>query len=318
MKRENFVKKEKIYIAGHTGLVGRALVKRFKIDSKYEVTVATRDEVNLLDRDQTFEFLADIRPDTLVISAARVGGIAANIANPVQFLTENLDIQNNLMLGAVSSGVKTVVMLGSSCIYPRLTSQPISESSFMTGLLEPTNESYAVAKIAGIRLAQSINQEYGIRVVLPMPCNVYGPGDHFDLENSHVLSALVKRFIDATQESKKSLELWGTGTARREFIYSDDLADACHYLLNNWHSKEIINVGSGIDYTIKELAEKISNLVNFHGKIIWDATKPDGMPRKLLDTNRLSTIGWTSATSLDDGLKVLISEYQHLLKMKQS
>ena len=188
----------------------------------------------------------------------------------------------------------------------------------MTGLLEPTNESYAVAKIAGIRLAQSINQEYGIRVVLPMPCNVYGPGDHFDLKNSHVLSALVKRFTDATQESRESLELWGTGTARREFIYSDDLADACHYLLNNWHSNEIINVGSGIDYTIKELAEKISDLVNFRGKIIWDATKPDGMPRKLLDTNRLSTIGWTSATSLDEGLKVLITEYQHLLKMTQN
>jgi len=308
------MEKERIYIAGHCGLVGRALVKRFKMDLKYEVIVATRGEVDLLNRDRTFEYLAENRPDTIVISAARVGGIAANMANPVQFLTENLDIQNNLMLGAVSSGVKTIVMLGSSCIYPRLTSQPILESSFMTGLLEPTNESYAVAKIAGIRLAQSINQEHGIRVVLPMPCNVYGPGDHFDLENSHVLSALVKRFTDATQESKESLELWGTGTARREFIYSDDLADACHYLLGNWHSNEIINVGSGIDFSIKELAEKIANLLNFRGRISWDATKPDGMPRKLLDTTRLSSIGWTSTTSLDDGLKVLINEYQQIQK----
>ena len=222
------------------------------------------------------------------------------------------------MLGAVSSGVKTIVMLGSSCIYPRLASQPILESSFMTGLLEPTNESYAVAKIAGIRLAQSINQEHGIRVVLPMPCNVYGPGDHFDIKNSHVLSTLVKRFTDASQESKESLELWGTGSARREFIYSDDLADACHYLLSNWHSNEIINVGSGIDFSIKELAEKIANLLNFRGRISWDATKPDGMPRKLLDTTRLSSIGWTPTTSLDDGLKVVINEYQQLQKTSKS
>jgi GDP-L-fucose synthase len=312
------MEKERIYIAGHSGLVGRALVKRFKMDLKYEVIVATRGEVDLLNRDQTFKFLAENRPDAVVISAARVGGIAANIANPVRFLTENLDIQNNLMLGAVSSGVKTIVMLGSSCIYPRLASQPILESSFMTGLLEPTNESYAVAKIAGIRLAQSINQEHGIRVVLPMPCNVYGPGDHFDIKNSHVLSALVKRFTDASQESKESLELWGTGSARREFIYSDDLADACHYLLSNWHSNEIINVGSGIDFSIKELAEKIANLLNFRGRISWDATKPDGMPRKLLDTTRLSSIGWTPTTSLDDGLKVVINEYQQLQKTSKS
>ena len=312
------MEKERIYIAGHSGLVGRALVKRFKMDLKYEVIVATRGEVDLLNRDQTFKYLAENRPDAVVISAARVGGIAANIANPVRFLTENLDIQNNLMLGAVSSGVKTIVMLGSSCIYPRLASQPILESSFMTGLLEPTNESYAVAKIAGIRLAQSINQEHGIRVVLPMPCNVYGPGDHFDIKNSHVLSALVKRFTDASQESKESLELWGTGSARREFIYSDDLADACHYLLSNWHSNEIINVGSGIDFSIKELAEKIANLLNFRGRISWDATKPDGMPRKLLDTTRLSSIGWTPTTSLDDGLKVVINEYQQLQKTSKS
>lgn len=303
-----------IFIAGHGGLVGRALVRRFKADPRYTVLTAERNELDLRDKDQTNNFLRRFRPETIIISAAKVGGISANMAHPVGFLTDNLEIQNNLMLAAISSGCKNLMMLGSSCIYPRLANQPISEDCFMTGPLEPTNESYAIAKIAGIRLAQAIHQEHGVRVVLPMPCNVYGPGDHFDLERAHVASAMVRRFVDAKRGGLKSVTLWGTGSALREFIYSEDLADACHFLLHNWNSPEIINVGSGSDVSIKELAGLVARLVDFDGELLWDQSRPDGMPRKLLDVSKLTTLGWESRTPLDRGLEVLIDEYRQSLE----
>lgn len=303
----------KIYVAGHNGLVGRAIHKALQEQTQSEVIVQNRNQLDLTNEREVDAYLAFERPDTIVIAAALVGGIAANIARPVDFLTKNLAIQNNLMMGAAKHGASTIMMLGSSCIYPRMAPQPISENAFMTGPLEPTNESYAVAKIAGIRLAQSLHQEMGIRVVLPMPCNVYGPGDHFDLNRAHVASALVKRFVDAHQEGVTSIELWGTGQARREFIHSTDLANACLFLLNSWNSDQIINVGSGIDVTIMQLAETVAQIVGFKGEINWDHLKPDGMPRKLLDISRIQELGWSPVTKLENGLATLVQEYQQSL-----
>jgi GDP-L-fucose synthase len=303
----------KIYVAGHNGLVGRAIHKALQEQTQSKVIVQNRNQLDLTNEREVDAYLAFERPDTVVIAAALVGGIAANIARPVDFLTKNLAIQNNLMMGAAKHGASTIMMLGSSCIYPRMAPQPISENAFMTGPLEPTNESYAVAKIAGIRLAQSLHQEMGIRVVLPMPCNVYGPGDHFDLNRAHVASALVKRFVDAHQEGVTTIELWGTGQARREFIHSTDLANACLFLLNSWNSDQIINVGSGIDVTIMQLAETVAQIVGFKGEINWDHSKPDGMPRKLLDISRIQELGWSPVTKLENGLASLVQEYQQSL-----
>jgi GDP-L-fucose synthase len=303
----------KIYVAGHNGLVGRAIHKALQEQTESKIIVQNRNQLDLTNEKAVDAYLAFERPDTVVIAAALVGGIAANIARPVDFLTKNLAIQNNLMMGAVKHGASTIMMLGSSCIYPRMAAQPISENAFMTGPLEPTNESYAVAKIAGIRLAQSLHQEMGIRVILPMPCNVYGPGDHFDLNRAHVASALVKRFVDACQEGQKSIELWGTGQAKREFIHSTDLANACLFLLNSWDSDQIINVGSGTDVTIMQLAETVAQIVGFEGEINWDHSKPDGMPRKLLDISRIQELGWSPMTELKTGLTSLVHEYRQSL-----
>ena len=244
-------KLRKVFIAGHRGLVGRALLKRFEEDKSLEIIVAPRSEVDLSDLESVKQFFDEHQPTDVVLAAARVGGIAANIAHPVSFLTENIAIQTNVMMSAVEVRVKSIMFLGSSCIYPRLAVQPISEDSFMTGPLEPTNESYAVAKIAGIRLAQAIHQEHGIQIHLPMPCNVIGTGDHFDLQISHVASSLVKRFVDAHHQGAASLTLWGSGSARREFILSSDLADACYFMFQSWDDPSIVNIGSGKDISIR-------------------------------------------------------------------
>ena len=305
--------RKKFFVAGHNGLVGRAIHKAIEEQALGEVIVQNRTQLDLTNEKDVNSYLASERPNTIVIAAALVGGIAANIARPVDFLTQNLAIQNNLMMGAVKHGASTIMMLGSSCIYPRLAPQPISENAFMTGPLEPTNESYAVAKIAGIRLAQSLHLETGIRVILPMPCNVYGLGDHFDLNRAHVASALVKRFVDAHQEGRKSIELWGTGQARREFIHSTDLASACLFLLKSWNSDQIINVGTGTDVTIMQLAKIVAQIVGFEGEINWDHSKPDGMPRKLLDVSRIQDMGWAPTTDLESGLTSLVNEYQQSL-----
>jgi GDP-L-fucose synthase len=304
---------KKTFIAGHNGLVGRALKARLEIDPHRVVITAGRDALDLRDKSATFKFFDQNKPDELIISAAKVGGIGANMAQPVAFLVENLEIQNNLMLAAAEHGCETIMMIGSSCIYPREASQPIAESAFMTGHLEPTNESYAVAKIAGIRLAQALHQEKGIRVILPMPCNVFGPGDHFDLERAHVASALVKRYVDARNSGVRSVTLWGTGSAKREFIYSTDLADACHFLLERWNEPEIINVGTGLDISIRDLSSLIAELVGYQGETLWDASRPNGMQRKVLNIQKLSSLGWSPTTSLRIGLSHLISEYESTL-----
>ncbi len=246
----------------------------------------------------------------MVIAAARVGGIAANMASPVEFLVENLEIQNNVMLACQRHSVDTTMFLGSSCIYPREAPQPMKEEYYMHGPVEPTNESYAIAKIAGIRLAQSLHREYGMRVLCPMPCNVYGPGDHFEFERSHVVSALVRRFVEARDDGTPSVTVWGSGNARRELLHTDDLADACLFLLEHYDQPDIINVGSGKDFTIRELAETTAELVGYQGEISWDTSKPDGMPQKLLDVSRLESLGWKYRIGLRDGLAGVIADFR--------
>lgn len=299
----------KIFVAGHRGLVGSAIVRALKA-REAQVEVRTRAELDLTDPtavDQHFEVM---RPDVVFIAAARVGGIAANIAAPVEFLVENLAIQNNLLLACQRHEVMRTVFLGSSCIYPRDAPQPMSESSFMHGPLEPTNESYAIAKIAGIRLASALHQQYGTSIVCPMPCNVYGVGDHFDLERAHVVSALVRRFVEARDNGSPSVTLWGTGSAQRELLFSDDLADACLFLAEHKADPEIINVGTGVDHSIVELATLVADVVGYEGKLEWDHSKPDGMPRKVLDVTKIHDLGWRHNVELEEGLRAVVQDFE--------
>lgn len=300
----------KIFLAGSTGLVGQAINRRLGDLFLGEVLAPNRAELNLLDADRVKAYFLENKPDSVILAAARVGGIGANQKYPTEFLTENLQIQNNVMLSAVESGVRKLMFLGSSCIYPKNCRQPMREIDYMTGPLEETNASYAVAKIAGIRLAEAIRDQFGIQIVLPMPANVYGVGDHFDLENSHVLSALVMRMENARRAGEDSVCLWGTGTARREFLHNQDLADACLFLLEHDAPLGIVNVGSGTDISISELASLVKEAVGFRGSIRWDSSKPDGMPRKLLDVSQLGKIGWKSKKPLVEGIREVVSDYR--------
>ena len=301
---------ERIWVAGGSGLVGSAIVRRLRREGDVDVLAPSRAEVDLFDGAAVERFVLEHRPDTVVLAAARVGGIAANMASPVAFLRENLLIQDNVMVKAAEGGVRTIMFLGSSCIYPRECPQPMLESYYMTGALEPTNESYAIAKIAGMRLANALSAETGVRVVLPLPCNVYGPGDHFDPVNSHVLSALVSKFETARRTGQPSATLWGTGSACREFIHCDDLADACVFLLDLDEDLGLINVGTGTDQSIAELATLVSERVGFEGSIEWDTSKPDGMPRKVLDVSRLTAAGWTATTPLPEGIDSVVADFR--------
>ncbi len=300
----------KVYIAGHRGLVGASLLRRLIDDGFDNILVRTRDELDLTSRKTVYNFFEEQRPEYVVLAAAKVGGITANIAAPVDFLVQNLEIQNNVLLACHEFGVVKTVFLGSSCIYPRKAPQPMSENCFMHGPVEPTNESYAIAKIAGIRLAQALHQQYGLNVICPMPCNVYGPGDHFEFERSHVVSALVRRFIEARRNGDPIVTLWGTGNACRELLHVDDLADACLFLLKKYDSPELINVGSGKDLTIRELAETIAAIVGYTGSIEWDRTKPDGMPKKLLDVGRLHRLGWRHKIDLTAGIRSVAADFE--------
>jgi GDP-L-fucose synthase len=256
-----------------------------------------------LDRSAVFDYLAQEKPDAVVIAAAKVGGIQANDNYPVQFLTENLQIQSNLMDAAHAAAIPRLLFLGSSCVYPKMAPQPIKEEFLLTGELEKTNEAYALSKISGLKLVQAYRKQYGHNWISAMPTNIYGPGDNFDLENSHVLPALIRKFHDAKTQGSASVTLWGTGSPKREFLHSDDLGRACLFLLENYHDDVAINVGVGDDISISDLADLIQQIVGFEGDILWDYTKPDGTPRKLLDVSRITALGWTSLIGLEDGIR---------------
>jgi GDP-L-fucose synthase len=299
-----------IYVAGHTGLVGAGLVRHLRDENYDHLVLRTHDELDLMDREAVFGFFEEARPEYVIIAAAKVGGIAANIAAPVDFLVQNLRIQTNLLEACQRWAVKKTVFLGSSCIYPRDAPQPMQESAYMHGPVEPTNESYAIAKIAGIRHAQALWEQYKVPVLLPMPSNVYGPGDHFDLKRAHVVSALVKRFADARAAEASAVQLWGTGNARRELLHVDDLAEAVLFLMDRYERPDIINVGTGSDITIRDLAELVADIVGYGGRIEWDTTKPDGMPQKLLDVARIHSIGWHHRIELREGIETVLADYR--------
>lgn len=292
----------KVYVAGHRGLVGSALVRALEAKGTGEIIGWRSGELDLRDREATLDAINEAKPDIVIDAAARVGGIMANSTYPVDFLKDNMLIQTNVMDAAHAANVDRFLFLGSSCIYPRHATQPIRETSLMTGPLEPTNQAYAMAKIAGIYYIEAFRTQYNRRWISAMPTNLYGPGDNFNLETSHVLPAFIRRFHEAKESGTSSVTVWGTGSPRREFLHVDDLADACLMLLEKYDSSETINVGWGDDLPIKELAENVAAVVGFEGEIHWDTSKPDGMPRKLLDTSRINDLGWYPSIKLQDGL----------------
>jgi GDP-L-fucose synthase len=292
-----------VYVAGHKGLVGSALLRHLQKKGYRNILVRTRQELDLRQSDAVRNFFSQAKPEAVVVAAAKVGGIKANSDYPVEFLLENLQIQNNLIAASFEFGVKKLLFLGSSCVYPKLAPQPIHEESLLAGPLEPTNEPYAIAKIAGIKLCQAYAQQYGMDFICAMPTNIYGPGDNFDLEKSHVLAALIRKVHEAKLRNQREVTIWGTGTPRREFLHADDLADALGFLLENYDSSEIINVGCGEDLTIRELVEIVAQVIGFEIDLVFDTTKPDGTPKKLLDTTRLQALGWKPQISLNDGIR---------------
>jgi GDP-L-fucose synthase len=293
----------KIFVAGHRGLVGSAIVRRLHALGLDNLVVRTREELDLTSAAAVDAFFERERPHHVFLAAAKVGGILANSTYPADFVRDNLLIQTNVIDAARRSGTKKLLFLGSSCIYPKLAPQPIKEEYFLGGPLEPTNEAYAIAKIAGIVMAQSYRKQYGFDAISLMPTNLYGPGDNFDLESSHVLPALLRKMHTAKQTGAKTVTLWGSGTPRREFLHVDDLADAAVFLMQSYDDAQIINVGTGTDVTIRELAETIARVVGFEGDLAFDATKPDGTPRKLLDVSRLAALGWKAKIALEDGIR---------------
>ena len=292
-----------IYVAGHKGLVGSALVRRIENVGKHTWIGATRDELDLCDRNAVFDFIGQHRPDGVIIAAAKVGGIVANRDYPVEFLSENVQVQTNLMDAAHKFDVENLVFLGSSCIYPKFAPQPINEDSLLTGPLEETNEAYAIAKIAGVKLVQAYRKEFGRKWTSAMPTNLYGPGDNFDPQSSHVLPALIRKFHEASLSGAESVTLWGSGSPRREFLHVDDLAKAVLFLLQGYDGATAINVGTGVDLEISELAGLIAQVTGYDGQIDWDTSKPDGTPQKLLDVGRINNLGWTSEITLNQGLR---------------
>jgi GDP-L-fucose synthase len=292
-----------IYVAGHQGLVGSAVWRRLELAGHTRLMGFSSKEVDLRDRAAVDQVFAEYTPDVVILAAARVGGIQANATMPADFIEDNLRIQLNVMGAAQRAGVERLLFLGSSCIYPKFAKQPITESSLMTGELEPTNDAYAVAKIAGIMQVQALRRQYGVNYISVMPTNLYGTGDNFSPTHSHVLPALIRRFHEAKSVNAETVTIWGSGTPRREFLFVDDLADALLFLLEHYDSPEPINVGVGADVTIRELARTIADAVGWKGEFLFDLTKPDGTPRKLLDVSRLTALGWEASTSLEAGIK---------------
>ncbi len=299
----------RIYVAGHRGLVGSAIWRELERRGFKHLIGRTRTELDLQDAAAVRKFYAEVKPEHVVVAAAKVGGILANDRQPADFLFQNLQIQNHLIDGAYHAGVKKLLYLGSSCIYPRLAPQPLKEEYLLTGPLEPTNEWYAVAKIAGIKLCAAYRRQYGSHFISAMPTNMYGPNDNYDLQGSHVLPALIRKFHEAKTSGAATVTCWGTGKPLREFLYSDDLARACVFLLENYDEENFINVGYGSDLSIRELAETVKRIVGFNGEIVWDTSKPDGTPRKLMDSSRLFALGWRPQVDLPTGIKLAYEDF---------
>ena len=298
-----------IYVAGHRGMVGSSIVRQLKARGEKNIVVRTSNELDLRDRSAVNTFFENTKPDLVYLAAAKVGGIYANDTYPAEFLFDNLAIVSNVIDAAHKHKVKKLLFLGSSCIYPRLAPQPISEGDLLTGPLEPTNEPYALAKIAGLKLCDAYRKQYGCNYISAMPTNLYGPGDNYHPENSHVLPAFIRRFYEAVKNDVNQVECWGSGSAKREFLHVDDLSTALIFLMDNYNSEGWVNVGTGVDLSIKELAETIAEIAGYKGDIVWDSSKPDGAPRKLLNVDKMSGLGWSSKITLTDGLKSVYEEY---------
>tara|TARA_B100001287_G_C22681960_1_gene530990 strand:+ start:2068 stop:3024 length:957 start_codon:yes stop_codon:yes gene_type:complete len=296
-------KSKKIYVAGHKGMVGSAIVRKLKENGYLNIVSKTSKELDLRNQNNVYNFYKNEKPDIVINAAARVGGILANFQYPFQFIMDNLQIQNNLIDGALKNGVNKFIFLGSSCIYPKFAPQPIKESYLLSDVLEPTNEWYAIAKISGLKLCEAIRKQFGKEYISLMPTNLYGPNDNFDLETSHVLPAMIRKFHEAKENNDPFVNLWGTGTVMREFLHVDDLASAVFYSIENKFPEGMYNIGTGNDISIKDLALTVQKIVNYKGKIFWDKTKPDGTPRKLLDVSKIRKLGWEYNIKLEDGIK---------------
>ncbi|MEP7262883.1 MAG: GDP-L-fucose synthase [Bacteroidota bacterium] len=301
-------KNSKVYVAGHRGMVGSAIVRKLKTEGFDNIISRTSSEVDLRNQQEVFDFFEDAKPEYVFLAAAKVGGIVANNIYRAEFLYDNLQIQNNVIHASYLNKVTKLLFLGSSCIYPKMCPQPIKEEYLLTGFLEQTNEPYAIAKIAGLKMCESYKRQYGCNFISAMPTNLYGPNDNYDLQNSHVLPAFIRKFREAVEESKPVVEIWGTGSPKREFLYVDDLADAAYYLMQNYDGQEHVNIGTGVDISIKDLAMLVKKIIGFNGELKFDSTKPDGTPRKLLDVSKLHSLGWKHTTELEPGISKVIEE----------
>lgn len=297
-------KQAKIYVAGHRGLVGSALIRALGKEGYHQLITRTHKELDLTQQQQVQAFFEQEKPEYVFLAAAKVGGILANSTYQADFIYENLMIETNVIHQAWKNGVKKLLFLGSSCIYPKLAEQPMKEEALLTGPLEPTNDAYAIAKIAGIKMCQAYNQQYGTRYISVMPTNLYGPNDNFDLKSSHVLPALLRKFHEAKQSAQPTVTVWGTGTPIREFLYADDLADACLHLMNHYEGSKIVNIGTGVGVTIRDLALQIAKVVDYQGELIFDTSKPDGTPMKINDVSYLEQLGWKAKLDLGQGLQM--------------
>jgi GDP-L-fucose synthase len=302
--------RQRIYIAGHRGLVGSALMRRLQTDPSVDLVLRTRSELDLTNQAAVRDFFARERPDQVYLAAAKVGGILANDTRPAEFIQDNLVIQTNIVDAAYRNGTRKLLFLGSSCIYPKLAAQPMSEDCLLTGPLEPTNQWYAIAKIAGLKTCQAYRKQYGFDAICAMPTNLYGPGDNFDLAGSHVLPALIRKFSEAVQSNASDVEIWGTGKPRREFLHVDDLADACVFLMNRYSDLPPVNIGWGEDVSIAELAEAVAAATGFSGQLRFNSSKPDGTPRKLLDVSRMTGLGWKAGITLQEGIRSTVDWYR--------
>jgi GDP-L-fucose synthase len=301
---------DKIYVAGHNGMVGSAIVRKLESLGFTNILKRSSKELDLRVQEDVFSFMDTEKPDYIFLAAAKVGGIVANNTYRADFIYENIQIQNNVIHAAYKCGVKKLMFLGSSCIYPKMAPQPLKEEYLLTGLLEETNEPYAIAKISGIKMCEAYRDQYGCDFISVMPTNLYGPNDNYDLQNSHVLPAMIRKFHEAKLSGNAQVELWGTGSPMREFLHADDLAEACVFLMENYSENQFVNIGTGVDVTIKELAETIKKEVGYEGEIHWNTDKPDGTPRKLMDVSKINDLGWKHKLDLSDGIKLVYAEYK--------